>query len=51
MDSRVVASKLNMPHSDVNPLVTPIYHASTYKIKSIDHYLDILDNVSLLIYE
>ena len=46
VDSRVVASKLHMTYRDVDPLVAPIYQASTYKIKSVQHYLDILDEVS-----
>ena len=44
-DSRVVASRLHMPNEDVHPLVTPIYHSSTYKIKSVDQYLQILKDV------
>ena len=45
-DSKIIGSKLHMPHKDVMPLVTPVYHACTYTVKSVDHYLDILKNVS-----
>lgn len=45
-DSTAVAAKLHLPPRDERPLVTPVYHTSTYIVKSVDHYLDILKNVS-----
>jgi hypothetical protein len=35
---------------ETEPLVPPIYHASTYKLKSVDDYLKILEKVSFVIY-
>ena len=44
-DSIVVCARLQDRGGKEQPLVTPIYHASTYKLCSIEHYQKIITEV------
>ena len=44
-DSVTVCAKLKDRGGQEAPLITPIVHASTYKVTSVQHYLDIVKDV------
>ena len=48
IDTRATSARFEFHHGpETEPLVPPIYHSSTYKLKSVDDYLKILDEVSI----
>lgn len=44
-ETQAVMAKLSYDRDKAKPLVQPIYHTSTYKVDSVDEYLDIIRNV------
>lgn len=47
IDTRATSARFEFHQGpETEPLVPPIYHSSTYKLKSVDDYLKILDEVS-----
>ena len=45
-DTKAVASRLHQTNAKVTPLVTPIYHTSTYKMDNVDQYIKSVQSVS-----
>ena len=44
-DTVATSSRCSPSDGQEEPLVTPIYHSTTYKIPSVEHYLKILNSV------
>ena len=46
-DTKATSSHTGQPEGKEEPLVTPIYHTSTYKVPSVDYYLKMLEEVCI----
>ena len=46
-DTKATSSYTGQPEGKEEPLVTPIYHTSTYKVPSVDYYLKMLKEVCI----